>query len=195
MELASNALTTAAAVKSNLNGCLIDINDDLINQKINEVSQFIETYTGRKFNNEIREEKLAGTGSDTLPLRHYPAGEVLSVLVEGNEIDIRELDTENNNEAGTAVLFRELGWPASDRRNILVKYESGYILPRDQSEERPRTLPYDLEGACIDLTTMKYLNRDAEGLAERRSGDFAEKYLNDIPASIKLILDLYKKRG
>jgi hypothetical protein len=76
MELASNALTTAAAVKNNLNGCLIDINDDLINQKINEVSQFIETYTRRKFNNEIREEKLEGTGSDTLPFRHYPAGEV-----------------------------------------------------------------------------------------------------------------------
>lgn len=195
MELASNALTTAETVRNNLNGCLIDIKDDLINQKINEVSQFIETYTGRIFKNGIREEKLTGTGTDALQLKHYPAGEVLSVFIEGNEIDIGELDIENNSENGTAVLFRESGWPASDGRNILVKYESGYILPKDQSEEQPRTLPYDLEGACIDLTTMKYLNRDAEGLAERRAGDFAEKYLNDLPASIKLILDLYKKRG
>lgn len=191
MPYAENALTTVEAVKKNLSGSVIEFDDDLIAQKINEVSGFIEEYCNRKFGKAVRTEKYEGTNTPYLLLKQYPVLRVISVSDNGALISTTEYELYD--ESG--MLWRENGWASSSgRRQFSVEYESGYVLPKNHTTEIPRTLPYDLEGACITLTTIRYLNRDSENLTERRIGDSAEKFINDIPQSIKLMLNkAYKK--
>ncbi|HEX2927942.1 MAG TPA: hypothetical protein VHP38_17075 [Ruminiclostridium sp.] len=192
--LKENALTTLETVKRNLSNSELDIDDELLTQKINEVSDFIASYTDRRLEAENYQEKYTGNNGRYLRLKQYPVSSLQSVQINNTDIFLNEIDLYED----TGILYRDKLWPVcgSGRRNIVVNYEAGYILPKDHTEEKPRTLPYDLEGACIVMATIKYQNRDAEGLTERRVGmDFTEKYLNDIPTSIKLILDLYKRRS
>lgn len=189
MDLASNALTTLEAVKKNLNGTSVDIDDDLIKQKINEVSEFIESYTKRKFGIGTRTEKYAGTGTPFLTLRQFPVISIISITLNGAAVDMAETDLYED----SGMIYRKHGWQNSIERNITIQYEAGYVLPKDATTNTPRTLPYDLEGACIIMVTTRYINRDAEGLQERRAGDFTEKFVHGMPTAVKLVLEKYRR--
>ena len=45
-------------------------------------------------------------------------------------------------------------------------YEAGYVLPKDEDLQASppiiRTLPYDLEDACIELVALKFNQRQEE---------------------------------
>jgi uncharacterized phiE125 gp8 family phage protein len=168
MPLAENALTTLTAVKEYLKITSTD-KDGLFERLINSASDAIEKFCDRKFKKrEYANEKHKGNNRQLLRLNHYPIVSVSSVTVNGNtytqNVDF-ELDEE---DAEAGMLFREEGWPASNyvggltqdptarKRNIKVTYTAGYVLPKDDDAQDPRTLPYDLEQACILLVQYYY---------------------------------------
>jgi hypothetical protein len=188
MDLASNALTVSAIVKKQL-GPLLSPDEELLILKINEASQFIENYCGRKFKKQIYTEKYSGSGKQHLGLNQWPVTEVTAVTIGGT------VQTSEEYEAilDSGILFCEYGWSAGNR-NITVQYEAGYVLPKDATTDHPRTLPYDIEALCISIAAIKCRNIDSEGLKDRRIGDYSETFLEDLPDSIKGALDLIKTK-
>ena len=163
--LSPHALTTLEAVKEELDISIGDsVNDNYLTRLINSASDAIERYCDRHFEKASLIEKVAGQGSQRVLLSRAPILSVTSVILNGSVLASSEYEV----EAEAGMLFRASGWPwsamrrpgivqdpypGSETKSIEVTYIGGYVLPKDEnlSANPPvaRTLPYDLEEACI----------------------------------------------
>lgn len=169
--LATNALTTLEEVKKYLG---IDVTDDSQDESlhflINSASSLIEKYCERVFGLKLHQEFLPGRDTTRLIVQHYPivALHTLTILDQPIQIDSVRVLSEKG------MLYRADGGFASSRQagrfmrprpdslydSVYVEYEAGYVLPKDGTEEVPRTLPFDLELAC--LKTVAHMKRDRD---------------------------------
>ena len=161
MALANNALTTVATVKNFL-GIIDSELDDNIEFLINSSSQTIENICSRKFAKQQYVEKYRANDSQILQLNNFPIITINSLKVNDGEISDYAL-TDSDKLKGCIVYDNSIfisKWIVSsvlttDRyrkmRNIEVDYEAGYVLPKDDLNPDPRTLPYDLETLCIQM--------------------------------------------
>ncbi len=163
--LSPHALTTLEAVKEELGIDAGDAsNDNYLVRLVNSVSDAIERYCDRHFEKASLTEKVAGQGSQRVLLSRTPILSVTSVTLSGSVLASSDYEV----EAEAGMLFRASGWPwsamrrpdivqdqypGSETRNIEVAYTGGYVLPKDENPAANppvvRTLPYDLEEACI----------------------------------------------
>lgn len=167
MGYAANALTTLEVVKSYVLKDMTDTSkDNLLERLINAVSGFIEKYCDRKFGKATYTEKYRGNNRQLLRLNQYPVTAVTLVTIDGNAVNDYEILAEEG------MLYRENLWTwtgysiglvgedAGSKRNIEVQYTAGYVLPKDENlQANPpivRTLPYDLEQACILMVQYYY---------------------------------------
>jgi hypothetical protein len=194
--LAAHALTTVAAVEDVVGDGVFP--PARIEQQIHAVTARFERYCGRRFAVAEHTQRLPGTGRWFLCLRHYPILSVANVEIDGQAIT----DYQMTDEAVQGLLYRAATWPVrrarhadltwdpdsnSDAPNIRVTYQAGYILSGEG-----RTLPHDLEQACIDLVVHRLLH-PVQGLQQERTpGGHTTVWHEGLPPEIRSVLASYR---
>lgn len=190
--LEANALTTITAAKKFLGIPKGDYSqDETIALFINSASGYIENYCDRIFGLTEYPEFIPGRDSNRLILGNYPVNEVLEVNIDGTDVELDKFRVMHK-EGMLYVLrgrFPEListgrfTYPRKDilDYNVFVRYTSGYILPKDVTEDVNRNLPVDLEMACLRMIRIMFKDKDvAEGtnliLKREKIGDWMGEY-------------------
>lgn len=141
------------------------------------------------------EETLAGHGRHRLVLGLCPVLDVTSVTIDGSTISADSYELE---DAEAGLLYRSARWPwtgytrgglppqtdrdaGSEEACITVTYEGGYVTPAQAAEVGwagpARSLPYDLEEACVQAVVNLYRRGgDAAGIASESLGAYSVSY-------------------
>lgn len=166
---ASKKLTTKETVKTEL-GISGSTDDTFIDTLIEQASALICSFAGRSFIKETVKETLPAFGGKRLVLSRVPVITVTAVKYGDDLITIPSTDYAVE-DAVVGFLRHKTGvwdWTAAQTYGTLsapvpgsewayyeVTYEGGYILASDST----RTLPYEVERACIDAVKGAYLGR------------------------------------
>ncbi|MCI8442563.1 MAG: phage gp6-like head-tail connector protein [Provencibacterium sp.] len=170
--LASNALTTLETVKALLpdaeNSPSGEKLDGLLTLLINAASAWVETMTGRQLALQAYTERHAASGSQELLVNQYPIIGVEYIRdLQGGLVPPEEYDFADTAEQG--IIYKESCWPyrgyvsglandyTASARYLEIRYTAGYVLPKDATEEQPRTLPYDLESLVWGIVGQEYM--------------------------------------
>lgn len=189
MELSSKALTTLETVKDHIGIDAADTTwDNRIKFLINGFSEFIESYAGRGLAKGTFTQKLDSYGHGKIYLRTWPILSITSIKIDN--VLVSAGDYLPYNEQGS-ILYRSGGWPDGDQ-NIEVIYSGGYVLPKDADDDNPRTLPYDIELACVKGVGNLLNKSDAEGVRSSNSGGMSVNFADGLDSEVKGILDSYK---
>lgn len=173
-------LTTVERIKVEL-GLSSGDDDLLIESYIEQMSAQIASFTGRTFAKEQVKETMGASGVPEILLSLTPIVSVEGITFDGVAVtDFSIL----NDKAG--ILFREVGWTDTSipwntfdshpspykRPDWEFTYTGGYVLPNWQTVLDPRTLPFDLERACIDMIKILYKGKSLDSSVKRyRVGD------------------------
>lgn len=144
--LSAHALTTIEALKEELGIAVDDTSKDKqLARYINAASDAIRAYCDRDFARAHRTDVRKGSGAPALLLRLFPLVEIHHVKIDEETVADYRVDRD------TGVLWRADGWPSASIPNIEVEYTGGYVTSEQarEDEQLERTLPYDLEEACI----------------------------------------------
>lgn len=207
--LADNALTTVDAVRELLGIPAEDhTSDNLLIRLINAASAWAETVTGRRFGLARYVQRCYGTDSQRLVLKEYPILSVESVRdLDGSGEFPKDYDFGETGQTG--VLYREAGWAAKGypgglagdsralKRYLEVAYTAGYVLPKDATEERPATLPADLEQVVWGIVEQEFLirNNGSQGLASFTISDVSWTFDKQPRQSWTDVLARYERVG
>lgn len=195
-------LTTLTTVKSELGIPESDTSQDaLLTSLIDQASDAIVTFCGRPFAKESYRETLPGYGTNRLILSRTPVVEITSVMADGEVITDYLLE-----DAEAGILYRKRGWqwaPAlnwgiiphpvggNENLNFTVEYIAGYVLPGDAGT---RTLPHDIERACIDTVKAWYSAKERDpAITEERLGDYQVSYAQGLPAPVAQLLTSWRR--
>ncbi len=211
MALSAHALTTVGTVKSFIGIPASDLTkDSLLESLVNAVSERIEKYCSRHFEKATYTEYHRGHERQRLLLNQYPIVSVTSVELNGSVLASTEYEIE---DADAGILFRETGWPwkgynvglvgepGVSTRNIKVVYVAGYVLPKDATADNPRTLPYDLEQACISFVAHLYGGKEGAGKVSEQQGAVRTDYeklvlgagLLSLPPEVAALCESYRR--
>lgn len=178
MSLPANALTTVAMVCAELS---LDVptsgsaTEADLERRIAVASDAIERYCARAFGRVVAYvERVPGFGTDALFLSRVPVLSVSAVTYDGDVIPPECYESPPSGADSEAGLLRNVdadapvwAWTArcgawggkqagTERRAYAVTYTAGYVLPKDGTDDEPRTLPYDVEHACILTVVSDY---------------------------------------
>lgn len=200
-------LTTLERVRRELSIASTAVDDDKhLHDLINEASDYITHYCDRTFARATVEETLGSIGGTRLMLSRTPVTSVAYVEYDGSSVASSEYEIE---DADAGFLRREDGWeytgkwrtwiegfPTGEYRNDLkVRYTAGYNMPGSTG----RTLPYDLENACVSLIASWYLSQGENPTVQtERTGDASQTKFQSLdregaPASVVRVLERYKR--
>lgn len=205
-------LTELETVKREL-GITDNTSDKFLWDLIHQATDFIVTYCGRQFAREtVTETKQALYPQQPwMVLTRTPIISISGVSFNGSTVSSTTYTIEDP-DAG--LVFRETGWTTTQiydfaierqptnwgRKEWSFTYTAGYICPGSTVSDR--TLPYDLERACIDLIKWRY-NQQGDfnpGIKRQRTGDASEEYFGPtsddgtfIPPTVSSILDRYRR--
>lgn len=211
MALSAHALTTVGTAKGFIGIPADDLTkDSLLEFLINATSERIEKYCSRHFEKATYIEYYMGHERQRLLLNQYPIVSIASVELNGQTLASTEYEIE---DADAGILYREIGWPWQGysvglvgepnvpARNIKVVYIAGYVLPKDATVDNPRTLPYDLEQACVSFVAYLYGGRVGAGKASEQQGAVRADYeklisgdkLLSLPPEVAALCEGYRK--
>jgi len=140
-------LSTLATVREEL---LIVGEEAYLTRLLNEATALIESYCWRQFH-FVANTTETHIGWKTIVLRRPPVVRVVTVTVDGVLVTDWTLSGR--------LVTRRGDWPT--RAEIRVVYDSGWVTP-EQVRLTPtltRTLPFDVERACIDLVVHLFRTR------------------------------------
>ncbi|WLR50036.1 hypothetical protein LC040_12155 [Bacillus tianshenii] len=188
--LSANALTTVATAISYLGIYEEDnVPNQLIERAINVASSTIEGYCNRKFKLQQHTEVAQATHTNMLLLKQYPVQDVFSIDGETNT-NVTLMKEEG-------MLYRKAEW----KEDTVVEYTAGYVLPNDT--ENVRTLPYDLEDACLQLIGSVFFDEEGkedEQVTSEKIGDWSVSYakistigVGGITDTVKSVLERYRR--
>lgn len=175
-------LTTVANVKTYL-GIAGSADDALIENLIDRVTNFVQKYCNRKFTKSNYDEYYDGSGTGYLLLPNYPIDSVTLLEID----DITKASTDYAIYTDSGMIRLKNGQFTDGILNVHVTYTAGYA-----------NVPKDLEQACTEIVAMKYYSRGTEkfGVTARSFGEGGTiSYEKTLPAEIKSVLDLYKRRS
>ena len=178
--------------------------DSILTRKINTFSDFMEKQLDRKLGKQDYDQYYPGTGRQMLvldqsPIVGTPDIYINEVLLETTEYQIADRDK----EAG--IIFKPNGWswegyysgivgePTAPKRNIRVQYTAGYVLPKDETEENPRTLPYDIEDLALQFIAEDYYKNGSQGLNSFSISDVKWQWSNELKQTYQMILNKYRR--
>lgn len=170
MPLAQNALTDVATIEAEI-GTLADVRltAATVERMINVASEAIENFCGRRFGRADVTETLAPVDAFRLIVTRTPIVALVGVTLDGDPV----LDVGIEN-AESGILLRRYGLgpidylsagvsqsavPGAHPVRFVASYSGGYVLPAQETAERARTLPYDLEEAAIATVVSLIQNR------------------------------------
>lgn len=210
-ELNNNALTTVEdtaefmgmdiqhippAVKNNLT------------RLINAYSDYVESTTGRKFRQDRYTERHESIGSQSLVVKEYPIVSIESIRdVSGGILEPSSYDWKQDGETG--VIYLDSGWPMKGyrlglsndirllSRYLEVIYTAGYILPKDATNDRPATLPSDLQWAVWQMVQQQWnlSSNGANGLSAFSISDVSWTFDKEQDPQVNMVLNQYMRFG
>jgi hypothetical protein len=175
MALPTNALTTVALLETEL--ALVPGSDTAnLERLIGVASDAIEAWCGRSFFRTSTTDTVDGSGRARMLLPRTPLVAVTSVAdADGTVVASADYRVAN---AGAGTVERLAGsWLEGQR--FTVAYNGGYATPAQVAlgTYTPRTLPYQLEAACILTCVALYRGRGRDSaLASETLGDYAAVY-------------------
>ncbi len=181
----SYALASLAAVKDAL-GITSSDDDNLLTRQINAVTDYIESYCGRRFKDTTyTDEYYDGDGETDLILKQFPITDTAEISITFVSDDVETAvdndDLEFYNDEGMIYYPR---WPRG-RKNIKITYSAGYA-----------TIPADLAQACIELVATIHNRRKTGGAKSESIGDYSITY-GDLEASplAQKVIDFYRNQN
>ncbi len=199
-------LTTLANAKQWL-GIGSDTDDVLLTRLIHAASAFIETYLSRRLGSQSYAEIRDGTGGRVMTFREYPVTAVSGVAVNGVSLPLApDAVTPGYRFTRTQIILQghrfTQGWA-----NVSLNYTAGYAhsLPEggwfeDPWIEPPAAegsspwLPFDLQQACIELLSWRYMERQHIGVSGKSlEGANVSYSVQDLPPDVRTVLDRYRR--
>lgn len=132
--------------------------------QIASASAAISSWCGRVFAQETVREVFRPEGClSSLTLARCPVTNIASVVEDGTTL----ASTDYELDAASGILWRlssdeRAPWRA---RKITVQYTAGFLLP----EQPNRTLPHDVQRACILMVAAQYLAKGRDPLLRSES--------------------------
>lgn len=218
VQLAANALATVTAEFRNELGITDEEEDAKLRRLINAASAMISKRTQREFYRDTAiVERIESRGTRFLMVERTPLNSITSIVYDGDTVDPDSYEI-HDAEAGI-IAFVGSTWPwrpiaardptlaplpGTERRLHTVTYDGGYYTQKQIDEDATgllvRSLPYDLEEACLELARTMYVgkSRDPSIKAEKLmswSATYAGdgKDSDDMPASVRRAVDPYKR--
>lgn len=169
-------LTSLANAKQWL-GLTQNTDDALLTQLIAAASSLVRSYTKRDILLQAYTELRDGSGGSSLVVENYPITSISNVVVDGSVIASNRF-----NFSGARITFND-GNFSDGVNNVQVNYSAGFAV-----------VPSDLEQAVIEIVGVKYRERGRIGQASfSLSGQNVSLLVDALPASVKLVLDMYKR--
>jgi|TARA_R110000803_G_scaffold210841_1_gene284313 hypothetical protein len=204
----NSELTSLIRIKGELE-ITASTDDPQLVDNIREASALIKAYCGRDFARETVTETFVGSGMVDVCLTRTPIISVSALSYDGTTIGSTTFEIQDS-EAGILRRIDNI-WTNSEYRrqnieryalpsgagknNWSVTYVSGYITPGSTSGQR--TLPFDIERACIETVKSFYLRRgDDPRLKHQRTGDASETLFDTVhglPATAESILRNWRR--
>jgi hypothetical protein len=189
MAVVPYALTTLARAKLLL-GITDTSKDALLEALINAVTDFIETFCGRRFKEPTNDfvEIVDGSGGKNISVRNYPITYFakLERRLSDNTFENVDATTFYRDDANGLIIF--FGNINTDRgvANYRATYKGGFS-----------TIPNDLNLACVQLVVREFNQRQGAGdIKSERLGDYNVTYRAGAQESDTFIdetLSRYKK--
>lgn len=175
-------LTTVDAVKIYL-GINSSADDVLIGSLVTAASAYIETWISRRFDIQNYTDLFNGYGGNSWVLRNYPVVSITSVTVNGSSISRSvSISSPGFDSDDISVVLRGYTF-CRGQLNCAIEYMGGYTVPPDEISQ-----------ACIELVAARYKEKDRIGLVSKAlAGETTSYSQRDMPASVKAILNNYKK--
>ena len=208
MPAIDHLLTTVEMVTSEL-GLSDSAEDLLIESYIEQSSDLIKSVTGRTFAREQVKETIGATGLPEILLSLTPIITVDEIKHEGTVVPAANYSVLDD-KAG--ILFKEAGWTdtslawntfAKEHPSPYLKpdweftYTAGYILPNWSTVLAPRTLPHDLERACIEMVkTFRSGKEIPSSVTRYKTGDTDvtfDKKMGFFSTSVQSVLNYYRR--
>ena len=182
---ADQLLTTLARVKREL-GLTDTTNDAHLRNLIAEASDACASHSDRVWGLQTYKESVPGYGDTTLLLTHAPiVGTPSEVLHDNTPVTDFEVA-----DADAGALYRRAGWnwttawgygaapsPRGELPLFTITYQAGFVLPGWATAAASRTLPHDIERACVLAVCHWYKNKGkAVSVASKKVGDLAITY-------------------
>lgn len=201
MGLADNALSTLERLKQ-FNGIAeTDTSQDFkLEFLINSASQEIENILGRKLEKSRYIEKVKGNNRLTIQVKNYPLLEVDSIKVNGATVNASDYSYKESGIIGghrpwgsSGLYYGISQFMVQQSYNIEVIYTAGYVLPKDETTEEPRTLPYDIEAAIFTMVNgVVALADGGAGLKSFAISDVRWEWDKDYMQSVRPTLMRYR---
>lgn len=189
----------------------VSVNDDAyLENAIDVASDLIEQFCGRSFFKETgREDFLAGYGNRRLTVQKTPILTLTKIEFVDQQGSLTLIDSDGYEieDADIGFIRRIAGWnwtvavgqeitptplPGDERRAFKVTYDCGFVTPEQVGT---RTLPFDLEDACVQLIVARFRARGRDPAVK------SEKLMNwstaygampkGVPDTVSAILDRY----
>lgn len=202
MSIKTYALTTRQRVIDFLELSSLTTNQqNLIDRLIDSVTEFIENYTGKRFQQTVYAEEVDGLGEDKLFVSNTPiaSGESFSLQVRDTSLNENDWTTIDSNlyfiDYGAGVIYGAGDYKfIRGRRLYRINYTAGYDFD-NSATFLSDTEAGDIEFAAWKLISTAYSRRkDGVGISSERLGDYSVTYLKTVFSDddIKSILDGYK---
>lgn len=192
-------LTTTQQVKDHLSGigeAVPASHESLLTFFINRISDSVEQFCRRRFVAATYTAELhtGERGQTELFFNQWPVTTITTVTMDGVAV-VAGTEAENYQPVKTVngetiALYRESGW-SSKVLGISLTYVAGYVVPAVDITTT-RTLPYDVEGAVVELVAGTYLNRGKAGLS-RESFEGLSIDMDRWPLHIKQALQKFQR--
>jgi len=194
MGTAANAITTTTNIQ-NAPGYNSSWSTTQLENAIDRVSSFIESYCGCNFVNTTYTEKYDGDGTREIMLDHSPIVSV-SALTDtptgGTAVTISASTEILIYGAEGIVKLKSIATSETafndDEQNIAITYVAG-------QGAAIANLPPDIVEAATRLV-VAFLTASSPGVKSEKIGDYSVTWdgsESSIPAEVKVILDLYKR--
>jgi len=187
------ALLSLADAKVFLGSTSTTDNDGNISDLINAGAMRFETETGRKLKSRDYTELYDGDGKNYLYLNNWPlSSTTITITIDS---DRAFSDTDDQVTSTDIILTTEAGKVELDNdtfdrglKNVKVEYTAGYTTD----------VNFDLVFASKEYLRLEFARQSKElpiGVRNENYEGMSRSFENDLPWSVKKVLDIYRDRS
>ena len=174
-------LTELTRIKSILGIDPADVSEDSnIDFAILTTSAAVESYLNRSLNRkQYTDVAVSASSRQWIQLPEWPVLQVDEIKEDGELLDPADYVVD-----GSSGVINRLGkklW----QKDITATFIAGYVMPEDNNPpDDPRTLPYDIENACIMWAIDNYQNITRIGISRESVEGISVAYETPFTRSI-----------
>jgi len=204
MALADNALTLVATVETEL-GLTAGAQDALLERYINQASDLCESYAGKSvYRDTAIVEKVVGDEGPYLFLAKPPINSITSISYSSSNLGTSEYEIHEPAKNGivyavsgswyrSGIHFGDISHTRASgyaRKVYTVNYDGGYYTPKQEDDgDGTRNLPYDIEYACLMITSYLYRSKGKDpSIASESLLGSSVSYNTSVSSSVLSIL-------